>query len=314
MVIRLGIVMLFTLAYVPLFAEHPQATIQNGQVTAKLYLPEPTAGYYRGTRFDWSGVIYSLQFAGHEYFGEWQESDDPYLHDRITGPVESYSVGPHQQAGETFLRVGVGVYEKAAAGAKHPFHIVDHGKWGVKSGKNWIAMSHEVNNGKTAYRYVKRLTLTPGRAELVIDHFLNNTGLAPIETQVYNHNFFVMDQQPTGPDFVVGFPFELTAERDLGGFGAVRGKNLVYLREIPAGDYMISTFRGFETDDPRHHGFWLENRKIKAGVRMVTDRPLAKLQLWSPHTTICPEPFIDLKIDPGHADRWSIRYTFYTLQ
>ena len=313
MVIRLGIVIFAALAPVSVLAEHPQATIRNGEVTASLYLPEPTTGYYRGTRFDWSGAIYSLQCAGHEYFGEWQKSDDPYLHDRITGPVESYSIGPHQKVGDTFLRIGVGVCDKSEPGAKHPFRVVDHGQWNLNRGGNWVEMRHQVSHGKSAYQYIKRLTLTPGRAELVIDHFLNNTGTAPIDTQVYNHNFFVIDQQPTGPDFVVGFPFELTADRDLSGFGAVQGKNLIYLREIPAGDYMISTFRGFETDDPGHHRFWLENRKIKAGVRMVTDRPLAKLQLWSPHTTICPEPFIDLRIEPGDADRWSIRYTFYTL-
>ena len=313
MAVRFGMMLLVVCASVSVRAEHPQATIANSQVTARLYLPQPDSGYYRGTRFDWSGVIYSLQCDGHEYFGEWQKSDDPYLHDRITGPVESYSVGPQQRSGETFLRIGVGVCDKAKPTAKHPFRVVDHGQWKVKKGGNWIEMQHVVKHGETGYHYVKRLTLTSGRPELVIDHFLHNTGAVPIETQVYNHNFFVMDQQPTGPDFVVRFPFELTAERDLGGFGAVRGKNLVYLREIPDGDYMISTFRGFETDDVRHHGFWLENRKIKAGVRMATDRPLAKLQLWSPHTTICPEPFIDLKIEPGNADRWSIRYTFYTL-
>ena len=52
---------------------------------------------------------------------------------------------------------------------------------------------------------------------------------------------------------------------------------------------------------------------MKAGVRVATDRPLAKLQYWSPRTTLCPEPFIDLKLAPGQADRWSIRYEFYTL-
>src|SRR5688500_19742590 len=75
----------------PVFAAaHPSAEISNGPITSKIYLPDPVNGYYRGTRFDWSGAIYSLTYKGHEYFGEWQKSDDPYLHDRITGPVEEY--------------------------------------------------------------------------------------------------------------------------------------------------------------------------------------------------------------------------------
>ena len=87
MAARIGIAFIVVLASAALRAEHPQVTIANSQVMAKLYLPDPASGYYRGTRFDWSGVIYSLQCDGHEYFGEWQKTDDPYLHDRITGTV-----------------------------------------------------------------------------------------------------------------------------------------------------------------------------------------------------------------------------------
>ena len=57
---------------------------------SEIHLPDPENGYYRGTRFDWSGAISSLTHKGHEYFGEWQKSSDPYLHDRITGPVNEF--------------------------------------------------------------------------------------------------------------------------------------------------------------------------------------------------------------------------------
>ena len=43
-------------------AEFPQAEISNGQITAKIYLPDAKNGYYRSTRFDWSGAVYSLRF------------------------------------------------------------------------------------------------------------------------------------------------------------------------------------------------------------------------------------------------------------
>lgn len=295
----------------------PELQISNGVVTAKLYLPDTKVGYYRGTRFDWSGVIHSLAYAGHEYFGEWQKSDDPYLHDRITGPVDSFGANTDIDVGETFLRIGVGVCEKMPTDKskwKHPHRVVDHGNWSMKHGANWTEMSHEITVAKTkqGYRYTKRLTLTPGRPELVIDHALTNTGQTDIETDVYNHNFFVIDGQPTGPDFVVRFPFELTADRDLRGIGQVRKNELTYLREMPDGSNVFTLLTGFGSsgDDNR---FTLENRKVKAGVHMVADRAISKIQFWSPRTTVCPEPFIDLKIKPNHSDRWSIRYTFFTL-
>ena len=72
-------VAILTLAQFGMAAEHPSAPFENELIEARVYLPDPENGYYRGTRFDWSGAIYSLEFAGHQYFGEWQESDDPYL-------------------------------------------------------------------------------------------------------------------------------------------------------------------------------------------------------------------------------------------
>ena len=44
---------------------------------AKLYLPDAQQGYYRATRFDWSGQIASLESQGHNYFGQWFEKYDP---------------------------------------------------------------------------------------------------------------------------------------------------------------------------------------------------------------------------------------------
>ena len=38
----------------------PSAEIDNEHVRMRLYLPDSVIGYYRATRFDWSGVIYSL--------------------------------------------------------------------------------------------------------------------------------------------------------------------------------------------------------------------------------------------------------------
>src|SRR6476660_4244544 len=71
-------------------AEFPEAEISNGVIRARLHLPEPGSGSYQGTRFDWSGIIYSLQYKDHEYFGKWYEKHDPKIHDAITGPVEEF--------------------------------------------------------------------------------------------------------------------------------------------------------------------------------------------------------------------------------
>src|ERR1022692_1932131 len=91
---RRAILIAITLASTSLIAaDPPQAQISNGTVHAKLYLPDAADGYYRATRFDWSGVVASLEFQGHNFFGVWFPHYDPKLHDAITGPVEEYRTG-----------------------------------------------------------------------------------------------------------------------------------------------------------------------------------------------------------------------------
>ena len=302
---------------------HPTAHLTNGLVEASVYLPDAESGYYRATRFDWSGVIYRLGYAGHEYFDEWQDSDDPYLHDRITGPVDCFSpLDPlgydEAPAGGSFLRIGVGMCEKPDEEAfvrTNTYRILDHGTRQVTRGANWIEFVHHLGGPQSdyAYRYAKRLTLTPGTPEMVIDYVLENVGRLPIETTVYNHNFFVIDEQPTGPDFVVRFPFAPVADRELNWAATVRGRELVFGEPVPEGSAVFGYFEGYGTSADDHR-FEIENRHVGAGVRVATDKPLARLRLWAPSTTVCPEPFVALDIRPGHADRWSTRYEFYELE
>jgi hypothetical protein len=69
----------------------PQAEITNGIIKAKLYLPDAEKGYYRATRFDWSGVMPGLEYKGHQYFDEWNQSPyNPKLNDAIQGPVQEF--------------------------------------------------------------------------------------------------------------------------------------------------------------------------------------------------------------------------------
>src|SRR4051812_22993079 len=61
----------------------PQVEIGNGVLKARLYLPDIKKGYYRGTRFDWSGVIGSLEYKGHNYYGPWFARTDATVNDFV---------------------------------------------------------------------------------------------------------------------------------------------------------------------------------------------------------------------------------------
>src|SRR5262249_45903587 len=144
--------------------------------------------------------------------------------------------------GETFMRIGAGVVRKPDEPAYQRFHtydIVDRGKWKIEKHKDRVDYTHELQGAGYAYRYRKTLRLE--NDSLVLDHVLKNTGLKTITPSVYQHNFFMLDAQPTGPEFVVRFPFSLRAMADLKGLAEIRDKELVFDRELPRGQ-SVSTW------------------------------------------------------------------------
>jgi len=298
------------------------AEISNDSIRAKLYLPDPAHGYYRATRFDWSGVIASLEYQGHNYFGPWFEHYDPKINDAISGPVEEFRTNEaglgyaEAKAGDTFIRIGVGVVRKPDEPKYdffHTYEIVDSGKWTVRRGRDRVEFTHTLaDRSGYAYVYRKTVRLAKDKPRLTLEHSLKNTGRKVIETSVYDHNFFVIDGQASGPDFAVRFPFDVRAARDLGKLAETRAKEIVYLRELEKNQSVFTELEGFG-ESAADYDITVENRRAGAGVRITGDRPLSKLVFWSIRTTVCPEAYVQMSIEPGREFKWRIAYDFYTL-
>ena len=178
-------------------------------------MPDAENGYYRATRFDWSGIISSLEYKGHNFFGQWFDDYGPTIHDAIMGPVESF--GPlnynETKPGANFVQIGVGVLTRSSADRYNSFNlypIADPGIWFTEIEADKIRFTQEINDENYSYEYTKTVWLVPGKPEMVISHVLKNTGQEGIDTRVFNHNFFVFDKQPTGPGFELIFPANIS--------------------------------------------------------------------------------------------------------
>src|SRR4051812_26955158 len=152
-------------------ADPPQAEIKNPQIKAKLYLPDAQTGFYRGTRFDWSGVISSLEYHGHNFYGPWFTQFDPSVRDfmykdadiiagsasAVTGPADEFQkpLGfDTAKAADTFVKIGVGVLRKpdnTAYASFRKFDVVDPGKWKVQKGRDAIEFTQELNDAASGY-------------------------------------------------------------------------------------------------------------------------------------------------------------------
>jgi len=310
-------------------ANCPRTDLSYGPLHARFYLPDPAKGFYRSTRFDWSGVIYALDYKGHSLFGKWNNRYDPTLNDAIMGPVESFSPTGYDQAqpGGTFLEPGVGILTRPDTTRYSPFRyypIVNTGNWTITKAPGAIAFRQDLNAAGNAagsaagysYVYIKTITLDPNNPTLTITHTLKNTGARPIESDIYNHNFFVFDTLDTGPGRVLKLRWTPTATpSDPGIFdtlAAVQGDSIIIKEPFAPRRSFYTLLTGYG-NDAADYDLRLEEGRSKIGVRIRGDRPLVKLAYWASLKTACPEPFIHIKAVPGETITWALTYDFYTL-
>jgi hypothetical protein len=323
----------------------PSVEISNGEIQAKVFLPDAKKGFYRATRFDWSGIITDLRYKGHVFYQPWFYKIDYDATERgkpnydfgyddtgvvsapftaMVGPGEEFNTNrtalgfDEAKVGGTFTKIGIGVLRKADDSRydhSKTYEIVDGGKWKIKKAKDSITFTQTLSDPSSGYAYVytKTVRLVKGQPVLMLEHSLKNTGKKTIESTVYDHNFFTLDHTPPGPGLVVKFPFKLESARPPDpNFAEIKGNDLVYIKTLTGKDRVTSMFTGFGPT-AADYDFREENEKIGAGVRIQGDQPITNLALWSIRTVMAIEPYITMKIEPGAEYKWNLKYTYYTM-
>jgi hypothetical protein len=316
-------------------AEPPRVTLKVDGAELTVYPPDAENGFYRGTRFDWSGVIEQLKFGGRTVFNKWKAKHDPKNNDDITGPCEEFGMTEPlgytaARVGEPFLKIGVGELEKPQEEKYNFFRnytILNTGRWktssviGLPGETASIAFRHTIHakNGY-AYHYVKSVTLSSsgeGRPVFLdLRHELINIGEKRIETDYYNHNFFNVDNFPIGERYRVEFPkpVQPTADSKFGAGVSVANSQFRFLRSLKDGESAFGWLTADGEKQPSYEFDMVYTGTGKGqGIRVkVTgqQQTVSKFQLWSIGTTLCPEPFVKLRVEPGDSYSWMTTYQF----
>jgi hypothetical protein len=305
----------------------PHHDISNGIVSAKVYLPGE-GGLYRGTRFDRTGVVAQATYKGHNFGQYWFSSTSPAVHDFIwqngqvtvstasgaAGPVEEFTAIGFDQAGAggKFLKVGVGILKRDTDTYDfvHTYPVVNEGTRSESATKTSVRLTHDLSDKDTGYgySYVKTVRLVPGKAQMVIEHELKNTGTKSIETAVYCHNFLTLG---TGNENVaISAPFNITADKPFTpGAAEVSGKTIRYLRAVKEGESVTSPISGFG-NSASDYDFKVMNTKTGFGQRIRADQPLSRINFWSIRTNVSWEPYIAISLKPGETKRWTYTYDY----
>ncbi len=312
----------------------PTATIARGDLRVTIALPDARRGFYRSTRFDWSGMVTGLQRGRTQFYGPWVDGVAANIRDFVdtpagvvtgprnaaTGPAEEFANRDGETVpgydttpvGGSFIKIGVGRLRKdddRPYDHFRPYTIVDGGRWTIKRGADRIAFVQRVaaDAAGYGYEYEKTLSLAPNGV-MVIAHRLRNIGGKSIKTQVYNHNFARFDGAEIGDGVSVTFPFEPTGPVSDPRLATIAGTSLRYLKTLAPGDRVqLPPQPG---DPARLTGPISVTGATGATITMQADVPLVRAVLWSIRRTVAVEPFVAIDVAPGGEQRWSWRYTY----
>ena len=297
-------------------ADYPMLQLVNGDIAMRLYLPDAETGFYRGTRFDWSGIIERVTYKGHRFYAPWRTPHQPEGHDYVSGPAEEFAMrGPmgYDEAapGKSFVKIGVGLLERIDEKRYRFFgkyKLLRAGEWTISSGGDWVEFKQDfVGERGWAYRYTKRISLGEEEPTFAIYHKLENTGSKAIDINHYNHNFTSIDGVPYGSDYSITFPFSADEPKALRDEIAWYRENRIDVVK-PLGEQSVRVnMRG--PGGVEHNACTIRNNKTGAEVSFQGDVGISEFRFWAKETAACPEPFVQLQIEPGAAEEWTWTYT-----
>lgn len=307
----------------------PHRDISNVLMTARLGTTDGTKGFYRGTRFDQAGQVFSLMLNGRQFYGPWFDAIAPdvmdYTYDAagqvVAGP-DSAAIGPVEEfapvdftptAGSHFVKIGVGIlYQPDTAPYDHYRHykLLDGGQRATRITPRSSTYIQTLDDADIAYVYSKTLELVPGKNELVISHVLKNTGKTAIHTTVYDHNFLRL--VPGNDGIRIAFPFPVSAANPPDpSLISIAGNSLTYVRPQRPKERVSFPITGYGAT-AADYDFRITDTATGAGVHVTGDQPLIRVNVFSIDKVEAVEPMIAIDVASGQEKRWIYRYTYYT--
>jgi hypothetical protein len=303
--------------------------LKNNTLKVKVYLTDAEKGFYRGTRFVRAGVVGEIEYAGHKLFGPLKDTHDPTNHDDIIGFAPEFGQEKplgydNAKVGGTFLKIGVGELEKPEE-QKYSFatkyKVVKPAEWKevIRDGEpdslrriGWLTRGELASGLKYQYEMTIELTESKGVPSLRVHYQLKNIGRGRISTDFYQHNFFNVDGDSVGPNYALEFPFKPKPENLRGKFEdlvTVDGKELRFKDKLTKG-FIMAGVTGYDISAAQDRQVTMKHAPSGVRVLCAWDYGTQKINVWGMKTTLCPEPFGQLVIEPEQQKSWSVLYRF----
>ncbi|GIP05048.1 hypothetical protein ACWGNU_17730 [Paenibacillus lautus] len=288
--------------------------LANGRLEVEI----AKVGRYQGTRFDRTGFITQVKLSesGHTFcVHEFAEGFNPQAGSGLCNEFGLHEGMGYAEAevGDWFPKLGVGLLKRVSEAPYNFQHAYPAEPFDVDvisgdSNISYTVRSRSING--YAARLVKKISIED--TVLTIDYELINEGSRSIDTEEYVHNFIGINEEAVGPEYKLKLPVPVRfteVESDYTSDLLSVQDNEIGWTARPHKPF-YGRMKGFNGGD-YPYSWELTHSACRAGVREISDFPVAHMALWGTGHVISPEVFVRLSLAPGEKRSWSRKYQFF---
>ncbi|MDR2515254.1 MAG: hypothetical protein LBD02_08655 [Christensenellaceae bacterium] len=283
-------------------------TIASGDL--KVTLLTPHSPFYNRGRFNHAGFVSGVSYKGVVF-----SAPEGYDAKRGTGGIGLCSAyfdhEPEQAAalGETYLRFGVGIAEKVEKpylsmdGVKiEPYEITTDVR---EDSVIFTSKPPKVND----YCFEELRVVKVQGDTLTIQTTFKNTGDKPIHEREYNHNFVLLGDHKTGPQYTLDLPSvkNLTIAPSCPVLEQ-KGSGVTWNKDITEGSF-FNQFDDIKAEKTDY--YWkLSLEGTPLSMLEKGDFLPEHLTVWGVAHCISSEVFVEFSVKPGESASWTRQWVF----
>lgn len=289
--------------------------LKNKYLEVKIDLPLEN---YQSSRFDWTGKITEVTFQGIPISGVETHQSLPGHH-YGQGFYNEFGMDslpgfPEAKIGDWCHKIGVGLVRKE--GEVYYFnkeYEVRPATFQVREAHDKLTLRCQAEsvNGYS-YRLDKQIELLD--SGFLIRYQLSNTGIKPLHTTEYTHNFLSIGGGAIGKNDLLSFPAPINPD----GFDEMVNPQEVVnvgpsgfsFKDSPEQPFFFRNISGGASVPAL---WFLQNKEHNVGISERGSFPTRSINLWGWKEVISPELFVEITLESGEAQSWWRRYEIFTI-
>lgn len=295
----------------------PSSLLHNRYLELRVAHPDSHSGFYRGTRYDPSGMILMARVGENTFFAPPAQAETSGRTPSNLPAGFTFEFSPADPPdylrafeGQPFLKIGVGVLAKGELVAyqpDQPYALLEGGTWRTFVDKESLEFEHRLDHDSGwGYDYQKKLILLKNESGFRIICRLTNTGKREIDTLVDLHSLIQLPKGTAGPGLRVITPFSPLIPNQPGSI-LLDGLQIT-LAGRPTHEPLKFELEGYAGVSDQKIG--ILSSDLDSGIEVHAQTPAQKICLTIDRDRISPAFTFPIRLKSGDVTVWELTCRF----